>query len=123
MTQGSGADAAFPIVVSLLATGIVASVVNGTILPLVPCLLAAWAAWCVAGRPASLTHKGLTRVPEGTREWVLFLSYREACLRSLWQQLRHRPTPPHCRSPTRMVAGGCLSQKDMAPIFRRAHHA
>lgn len=48
MTQRSSADAAVPVVVSLLATGIVASVVNGSLLLLVPCVLAAWACCHVA---------------------------------------------------------------------------
>lgn len=48
MSQRSSADAAVPVGVSLLATGIVASVVNGSLLLLLPCVLAAWACWHVA---------------------------------------------------------------------------
>ena len=48
MTQRSSAEAAFPVVLSLLATGIVASVVNGSPLLLLPCVLAAWACCHVA---------------------------------------------------------------------------
>jgi hypothetical protein len=36
------------IVASLIITGLVASIIFGSVLTILPCALAAWAVWCVA---------------------------------------------------------------------------